>query len=263
MLRLLVLVLVLANAAYFAWTKNLLAPYGFAPASQSEPQRMTQQMRPEAMRITVPAQASATTVAPSPIPAASSAQAAVTATLTTTSGSTTATLSSPAVSASAAPLAAAWRAAAAGPTECLQAGLFNEEQTVVLRDRLQSTLPANSWVLENIVEPARWMLYMGKYGSPEALEKKRGELRQLRVSFEPLNNPSLEPGLSLGTFPAKADAEAEMARISKRGVRTAKVIQTGVEARGQKLRLPAVDAALRPQLEAIKPMLAGKPLKTC
>ncbi|MES2508940.1 MAG: SPOR domain-containing protein [Pseudomonadota bacterium] len=257
MLRLLVLVLVLANAAYFAWTKNLLAPYGFAPASQSEPQRMTQQIRPDAMRITVPPQPSPATTATPPLAAASSAAAAATATLTTITGSGTATLSAPAVPASAAPLAAA------GPSECLQAGLFNEEQTVVLRDRLQSTLPANSWVLENTVEPARWMLYMGKYSGPDALEKKRGELRQLRVSFEPLNNPSLEPGLSLGTFPAKAEAEAEMARISKRGVRTAKVIQTGVEARGQKLRLPAVDAALRPQLEAIKPMLAGKPLRTC
>lgn len=254
MLRLLVLVLILANAAYFAWTKNLLAPYGFAPASQSEPQRMTQQIRPEAMRITVPAPAASPAMT-APASAVSSTVPA-SATQTTASGSSTATLSALAVAASAAPLAA-------GPSECLQAGLFNEEQTVVLRDRLQSTLPPNSWVLENIAEPARWMVYMGKYSGADALEKKRGELRQLKVSFEPLNNPSLEPGLSLGTFPAKADAEAEMARIAKRGVRTAKVIQTAVEARGQKLRLPAVDAALRPQLEAIKSLLAGKPLKAC
>jgi hypothetical protein len=252
MLRLLVLLLVLANAAYFAWTKNLLAPYGFAPATQSEPQRMGQQIRPEAMRITVPPQAgSIPAVQATSAPASSTIP--VSATLTTTAGSSTATVS--------APLAAA--SLASGPAECLQAGLFNEEQTVVLRDRLQSTLPPNSWVLENIVEPARWMLYMGKYSGADALEKKRGELRQLRVSFQPLNNPSLEPGLSLGSFPSKADADAEMARIAKRGVRTAKVIQTANEVRGQKLRLPAVDAALRPQLEAIKPLLAGKALKTC
>ncbi|MES1977985.1 MAG: SPOR domain-containing protein [Pseudomonadota bacterium] len=258
MLRLLVLLLVLANAAYFAWTKNLLAPYGFAPASQSEPQRMGQQIRPEAMRITVPPQAATIPAAQAASAPASSTIPAST-TLTTTSGSSTATVS--------APLAAASRASApavaSGPAECLQAGLFNEEQTVVLRDKLQGTLPPNSWVLENIVEPARWMLYMGKYSGADALEKKRGELRQLRVSFQPLNNPSLEPGLSLGSFPSKADADAEMARIAKRGVRTAKVIQTANEVRGQKLRLPAVDAALRPQLEAIKPLLAGKALKTC
>jgi hypothetical protein len=51
MLRALVLALLLANAGYFAWTRGLLADYGFAPAGQSEPQRLTQQLRPEAMRL--------------------------------------------------------------------------------------------------------------------------------------------------------------------------------------------------------------------
>jgi hypothetical protein len=57
MLRALVLVLVLANASYFAWTHGLLADYGFAPASQSEPQRLTQQIRPEAIRLLTPDEA--------------------------------------------------------------------------------------------------------------------------------------------------------------------------------------------------------------
>ncbi len=255
MLRLLVLVLVLANAAYFAWTKNLLAPYGFAPSTQSEPQRIGQQIRPDAMRITVPPQAGTT-------PAAQAAFAPASSSITASASSTTAGTST-----ATAPLAAASRASApavaSGPAECLQAGLFNEEQTVVLRDKLQGTLPPNSWALENIAEPGRWMVYMGKYSDAEALEKKRSELRRLRVSFEPLNNPAMEPGLSLGSFSSKADADAQIARITKQGVRTAKIIQTAPEARGQKLRLPAVDAALRPQLEAIRPLLAGKQLKTC
>jgi hypothetical protein len=51
MLRSLVLALLLANAGYFAWTRGWLADYGFAPAVQSEPQRLTQQIRPEAMRL--------------------------------------------------------------------------------------------------------------------------------------------------------------------------------------------------------------------
>jgi hypothetical protein len=54
MLRALVLALLLANAGYFAWTRGLLADYGFAPAAQSEPQRLTQQIRPEAMRLLSP-----------------------------------------------------------------------------------------------------------------------------------------------------------------------------------------------------------------
>ncbi len=210
MLRLLVLLLLLANGAYFAWSKGLLAVYGLAPASQSEPQRLEQQIRPEAIRI----------------------------------------LSTPG-------------AASASPAECLQVGIFNEEQTAVLRERLQSVLPAGSWVLESAVEPARWMVYMGKYSSAEALAKKRGELRQMRVSFEALNNPALEPGLSLGTFTSQPDANAELERIAKRGVRTAKVVQAQLEVRGQKLRLPAVNASLRPKLDELKPQLAGKSLLAC
>lgn len=253
MLRLLVLALLLANAGYFAWTKDLLAPYGFAPATQSEPQRLTQQIRPEAMRILTP-------------PATPALPAFTPAPPTTPAVSTTSTVSSLASAMETSASAAAsvtLVAVASGPTECLQAGLFNEEQTAVLRDRLQSVLPTGSWVLESSVEQARWIVYMGKYNSPDALAKKRGELRALRVSFEPLDNPVLEPGLSLGNFSSKADADAEMARISKRGVHTAKVIQTRQEARGQKLRLPAVTAVLRPQLEALKPQMAGKPLQTC
>jgi hypothetical protein len=57
MLRAMVLALLLANAGYLAWTRGLLADYGLAPAAQSEPQRLTQQIRPEAMRLLSPEEA--------------------------------------------------------------------------------------------------------------------------------------------------------------------------------------------------------------
>jgi hypothetical protein len=51
MLRLIVLLLLLANAAYFAWSQGVLAAWGLAPAQQSEPQRLAQQIKPQAVRI--------------------------------------------------------------------------------------------------------------------------------------------------------------------------------------------------------------------
>lgn len=51
MLRLLVLLLVLLNATYFAWSQGMLRAYGWAPAQQTEPQRLQQQIRPEAIQI--------------------------------------------------------------------------------------------------------------------------------------------------------------------------------------------------------------------
>jgi len=257
MLRLLVLLLLLANGAYFAWSKGLLADYGLAPVSQSEPQRLTLQIRPEAIRIlSTPGAASTPAAAASAAPTSSPLSTDISTTATTTP-TTTATTSTSAVA------SATLAAASASTAECLQVGLFNEEQTVVLRERLQSVLPAGSWVLESAVEPARWMVYMGKYSSAEALAKRRGELQQMRVPFEALNNPALEPGLSLGTFTSQLDANAELDRITKRGVHAAKVVQAQLEVRGQKLRLPAVTASLRPKLEELKPQLAGKSLLAC
>lgn len=222
MLRLLVLTLLLANAGYFAWTHGLLADYGFAPVAQAEPQRLTQQIRPEAMRLLTASEArqldsTSAAAAPTPQPVA----------------------------------------------ECLQAGLFTPEQTAALRASLESNLPVGSWSLESSTEPGRWIVYMGKYNSEDALVKKRGELRGLGVSFEPLINPALGPGLSLGHYTSQAEAERELGKAATRGVRTAKVILERPEARGQLLKLPAVDAALKARLEPLKPQLAGKAFQTC
>ena len=222
MLRLTVLLLVLANAGYYAWSHGLLAAYGFAPTSQTEPQRLSQQIKPDALRILNPTDTRQLDSAPPALPAV-----------------------------------------AASATECLQVGLFNEEQTLVLRERLVSALPAGSWALESAVDPARWLVYMGRYSSADAVTKKKTELRGMGVSFDALTNAALEPGLSLGNFKTQAEADTALARIAKKGVKTAKVIQERAEQRGQKLKLPAVDAALRSQLDSIKPQLAGKPFQTC
>lgn len=56
MLRLLVLLLLLVNGLYFAWTQNLLRPLGWGPTEQSEPQRVAQQIHPEAVRLLTPAE---------------------------------------------------------------------------------------------------------------------------------------------------------------------------------------------------------------
>ena len=52
-LRLLVVVLVVANLGYFAWTRGGLAVFGTEPArlSEREPQRLTQQVRPQMLQI--------------------------------------------------------------------------------------------------------------------------------------------------------------------------------------------------------------------
>ena len=54
MLRLIVLLLLLANGGYYAWSHGLLLPWGLGPVQQAEPQRLSQQIRPEALRVLPP-----------------------------------------------------------------------------------------------------------------------------------------------------------------------------------------------------------------
>jgi len=236
MLRLLVLVLLLANGAYLAWSQGWLASYGFAPAVQAEPHRLTQQLRPEAMRL---------------LSAAEARQLE--------GGATTAAASAGAQSPPASPVSPASPAA----TECLQAGLFTDEQANTLRGRLQASLPAGSWSLEPGTDGGRWMVYMGKYNDSETLSIKRSELRQIGVTFEVLSTPAFGPGLSLGRFGSAADAETELVKLAQRGVRSARVVQERPDVRGHLLTLPAVDTYLRSLLDGLKPQLAGKALVAC
>jgi hypothetical protein len=149
------------------------------------------------------------------------------------------------------------------PKECLQAGPFDEAQTAVLRRALEAALPAAAWQLEAVRIPARWIIYMGKYTEPGALEKKQAQLAAMNIKSELLDNPALEPGFSLGGFDTQEKANEEMARLSQRGVRTARVVVEQSEGQGTRLNLPGLTAAVKPQLANIKAALAGKALKVC
>jgi hypothetical protein len=51
MLRVLVLFLLLANLAFFVWAQGWLRVLELGPSTQSEPFRLSQQIRPEALRV--------------------------------------------------------------------------------------------------------------------------------------------------------------------------------------------------------------------
>lgn len=54
-MRVAVILLIVANLGYFAWTRGGLAVFGTEPArfSETEPQRLQQQVRPEMLQIRV------------------------------------------------------------------------------------------------------------------------------------------------------------------------------------------------------------------
>ena len=158
--------------------------------------------------------------------------------------------------------AAVVASAPAEPTECLFAGLFDVARGSLLAKALAEALPAGSWSLEPGVEPGRWMVYMGRYANAELLERKKAELRNMRVKYE-VAPANLEPGLSLGSFDSEARANKLLAEVTQHGVRTAHVVAERLETHGMRLKLPAVDAAMKIRLELLQPALDGKALRTC
>lgn len=218
MLRLLLLTLVLANGVYFAWTSGLLRAFGFAPVQQNEPQRIAQQIRPEALRV---------------------------------------------LTASEVKGVEAQVQADAAPKECLQAGPFDEAATGALRVALEAALPPGSWQLDTATQPARWIVYMGKYPNAETLQKKRGELSSMNLKLEALTNPALEIGISLGGFDSQVTANAELARLNQRGIRTARVVLEHEASQVSQLKLAAVTEAMKASLESLRPAMAGKAFRKC
>ena len=256
MLRLAVIALLLANAGYYAWSQGLLKELGFAPEEQSEPQRMDQQIRPETLQIM--------RVNSNKAPASSPGTASAGPGGTSPAATSGADAPAPSASApSASPSSSSSAAAAPGgdAAECLQAGVFDERQAEALR-AAAARLPQGSWVLEPTPVGGRWMVYLGRFDDLETLDRKRAELRARKVDHDRAGG-TLEYGLSLGRFSSQEAAERELANLGTKGVRTARVVQERADAPGFTLRLPAVNDALRPQLEALRSAMAGKTLRAC
>lgn len=285
MLRFTVLMLALANAGYYAWSHGLL-PLGQSTSSaEAEPQRLAQQLHPDALRI-VPKAGSGTPPAPEEAPSTSTAAKSAPEAAAPPAASpapaaaapTAVPIPTPALAATTA-AASALAIAAAQPeskpeaktpakaepsTICLQAGAFNTAQADVLRKALGSSLPADSWSLSNATLPGRWMVYMGRFPDLNTLDRKRKELQARDVPYDRPRIAALEPGLSLGRYSTEEAAERALAQLGTKGVRSARVVPERAETPAFVLRLPAVAPDARQRISStLRPALAGKTLHPC
>ena len=155
-------------------------------------------------------------------------------------------------------------AASSSTTECLRSGPWDKEQTAGLRTALQDALPQDSWRLEPVSSPPRWIVYMGKFSGPETLKRKLAQVASLAgIKGQEPRDPALLPGISLGGFDTEALAQAELARMSKLGIRTAKVVQENDPTVNTMLVLPSVTKDMRPALMELTPLLAAHALQAC
>jgi hypothetical protein len=245
LLRFFVFALLAANGLFYAWSQGHLSAWGLVKPSQSEPHRIAEQIEPE--RIVV---RPANNTAKAPAPAPASAAATVTATLSPSSSPTTPT-----------------PAPASAPTSCLTAGVFNGPQSNALKQALDTKLPDLRWRFDTSSQPARWIVYMGKYANFDQRDLKKKQLDQINVRYELLTEANLEPGLSLGSHATQAAANQALQQLIKQGVRTARVLQESPEQKGQSLMIPAINDLNRAKLNTVyaslATLLANKPLSAC
>ena len=240
MLRLLVLLLALANAAFLAWSLGLLDDVtGWRARGDREPERLARQVRPELILILPPAadKAPAPGSVPNPASPAPLAEASAPA----------------AVSAEAAPLPA-----------CLEAGPFSAAQIGPAQALLQSNLPRGSWTQVKTERSGLWMVYIGKFDDIRNMAERQVELRRLKVEYDELRAPNeLAPGLSLGRFEVRANANNLLDQLVKRGVRNARVVESAPASSGQVLRIDKPSARVMAQLAALPSDAFGKGFLPC
>ncbi|WP_291011191.1 SPOR domain-containing protein [Hydrogenophaga sp.] len=253
MLRWAIWLLVLANAGYFAWSQGYLASIGYAPPQVREPQRLDAQIKPEAQRLlNTPRD-----IAPESPPV--NAPAAEREIELPTPAQPAETVAPPPAPVPAPPVTEAAEAA----RTCWQAGAFTEAQADGLRAALTlAGLPASSWQMNESRSGGRWIVYMGRYDNEEQLERKKAELRELKVAFREVSG-GLSPGLALGTYSSDASAQQALQEVARTGVRTARVAQERAESLNFTLRLPAITPAQRRAVAALGAPLAGKALQPC
>jgi hypothetical protein len=228
-MRIVVALLVVANLVFWAWSQGWLdGTSGGRASGQREPDRLARQVNPERMRILDPADVQAGARTSAPVPVDV-------------------------------------------PIACLQLGPFSGPQLAAAEAALRAAvpeLPAERVARVSADLPGQWVIYMGRFPSPEALQEKREELRRRNLAFEEMfERADLVPGLVLGRFNSRAEAEAARARMQEQqNVQTARVISLAGDGPSapQILRVDRVDAAMQARLSALaEPAFNGRSFETC
>ena len=217
MQRALLLILLLANGLFFAWTRDWLAPWAEAPVHGArEPARLAAQVAPERIQILTPKAASA---------ALSAARAA----------------------------SMAGGAPAEGD-QCLELGPFGEAAFSQAETQLDQALVARAqWQRREVGGGIRWAVYMGRFADLQVMRGKLDELTRLKLDAQTINSPpELAPGLVLSRHDSNEAADKALALLKERGVRTARVVALPALAPQLWLRIERADAALREQLRGVR-----------
>ena len=265
MLRAIIVLLLLANAAFYAWTQNWLSAVGFAhPSSVSDTSPQPAKVEPiNADKLQLisnekleqarqrqdglsqrPADASSAT-APEASGESSSATPAVESELAVQA----ATPTTPA-------------APEPRPAVCKAIGPFSPEQMQPIRAVLKNW-PDRSWAEGASKQTGRWMVFWGQFDDDLVFAAKKSELDRKNLEYAPLRNGTQGRGFSLGRFSTEVSANQELRRLSQQGLNGLKVVQEREEVFAHIIEFPDFES-IRPQYGSqLANLLQGRTLKNC
>lgn len=195
MLRWLVIALLIANLAFWAWKQPAIAQVLGLPQPQDrEPERLLRQIRPDAIRV-------------APLPPSELASGAAAASSPASAAANT-TPETPSFDGQA----------------CLEAGPLSPAQIPTATKALQQAgVAPGGWAEIRRDIPGRWVIAMGRFESREQLQRKLSELQRLQLKTTEATG-DLAPGLILGEFSSSQAAQERLGQLKDRGVRTARVV---------------------------------------
>jgi hypothetical protein len=246
MLRSLVVILVLVNAAFYGWTQGWLdGLVGVRAHGDREPQRLQRQVRPEVLQILGPAATAAPPGAAAAPPPGTVAAAA-------------------AAEPPPAPPPANAAAPAAPALVCLETAPLSAAELKAGETALKGLQPEPSWTSLKTNRPGLWMVYLGKFSSREALLKRQEELRAIKVEFDDLRSPpELTPGLSLGRFEERSNAGNAQEKLSLRGIKNTKIVEVRAPSTTYTLRFERASPELAAQVAGLNLPALAKGLSPC
>ncbi len=216
-MRIVFFVLLVANAAFFAWS-------WFAQAGSAESQLVDQQLHPESIRLLTPDQVAKASAKQLPSPARAAPPKP-----------------EPEAAAKAQPPADSARAPEPQPGKtaetatrapqpvkvaaCIELGAFNAGEAAKVEQALAPLALGARLSQRRVEETAGFWVYLPPQPNRAAANRKVAELRKLGVEefFIVQDDPEYRYAISLGVFKSREAARSRLADLRAKGVRTARV----------------------------------------
>ena len=157
------------------------------------------------------------------------------------------------------------RATRAAAGACVEWGSFTLFDVKAARKLLEPLALGARLSERRVEETANWWVYMPPQGDRQGAQRKAAELKALGVDdfFVVQDEGNYHWAISLGVFRDEAAAQARLAALKDKGVRSAQVGPRVTQVPKVWLQVRDVDAALRARLREVSQAIEGSELRDC